>query len=233
MRELATAQPVFSSCSVALIHVCDKDTQTLIQPNQWTAANFEQKNALTWEESVLETEGVRTCTVVVNEADGVNKGSESNVRVFCGSHDKCVYCWNGREGKQLWKAALDSEIYSTPVACTIFQNYKDGRETELLIGFKVSESIDSSEPENALHSNDISTSKCSTTPEMTTTGSSTLSCVCACTTFGGVYLLDAYTGGVLGSLRLPGKVFSSPVVVDNHIIVGCRDDHAYCLECFL
>lgn len=57
-----------------------------------------------------------------------------------------------------------------------------------------------------------------------------ISCVCVCSTAGSVYMLDAVCGHILGSLELPGNIFSSPVVVDSCILVGCRDDHVYCIE---
>lgn len=37
--------------------------------------------------------------------------------VFCGSHDRHVYCWrmeNDRESRKAWQAELDSEVYSIP-----------------------------------------------------------------------------------------------------------------------
>jgi outer membrane protein assembly factor BamB len=32
------------------------------------------------------------------------------------------------------------------------------------------------------------------------------------------------------SALLPGEVFSSPVFVDSWVLLGCRDDHLYCLK---
>jgi acyl-CoA synthetase len=32
------------------------------------------------------------------------------------------------------------------------------------------------------------------------------------------------------SAQLPGEVFSSPVFVDSWVLLGCRDDHLYCLK---
>lgn len=54
-------------------------------------------------------------------------------------------------------------------------------------------------------------------------------CFVACaSTDGTVSVLCSKTGVVLGSIRLPGEVFSSPVIVGDHLIVGCRDDFVYC-----
>ena len=45
-----------------------------------------------------------------------------------------------------------------------------------------------------------------------------------------MYLLDLSDGSTLGHLRLPGDVFSSPVVVGSEVVVGCRDDNVYCMQ---
>ena len=58
--------------------------------------------------------------------------------------------------------------------------------------------------------------------------------VCSCR--GVFYLLEATSGRVLASRRLPADVFSSPVVVtddasnDVFVVVGCRDDNVHCLR---
>ena len=49
-------------------------------------------------------------------------------------------------------------------------------------------------------------------------------------TTGTLYMLDFNSGRLLGSYSLPGEVFSSPVVVDNRVLIGCRDDFLYSLE---
>ena len=49
-------------------------------------------------------------------------------------------------------------------------------------------------------------------------------------TVGNLYILDVHSGVLLESYSLPREVFSSPVVVDKQIIVGCRNDYLYSLE---
>jgi outer membrane protein assembly factor BamB len=34
----------------------------------------------------------------------------------------------------------------------------------------------------------------------------------------------------VAALKLPGDVFSSPVMLDGRIFVGCRDNNLYCLQ---
>ena len=215
MKQLKTGQSVFSSCCVA--QLCGRDTQTPQISNSPTPESAEQK-------TMLQRDG---------EHEGVEKEAEevmeSNVRLFSGSHDKCVYCWNGQDGEQLWKSGLDSVVYSTPVACNLLlQTASLSLERELEPPTNIMESFNPRQ-----HSDTSPTNWSAAKPDISTADSSTLPCVCACTTSGQVYILDALKGCILGSVRLPGEVFSSPVVVDNLIVVGCRDDCVYCIECGL
>lgn len=47
---------------------------------------------------------------------------------------------------------------------------------------------------------------------------------------GTLYFLNASTGRVLKTLRLGGKIFSSPAVVDGRLYVGCQDGKLYCVR---
>ncbi|XP_055712836.1 beta-alanine-activating enzyme-like isoform X1 [Phlebotomus papatasi] len=49
-----------------------------------------------------------------------------------------------------------------------------------------------------------------------------------CTTTGQLIVLNAKVGHPVCLVELPGEVFSSPVVQDDLIFVGCRDNHLYC-----
>ena len=55
-------------------------------------------------------------------------------------------------------------------------------------------------------------------------------CVCCVCSTGLLHLLELGSGAVLGSVRLPGEVFSSPVVRQGRIVVGCRDDKVYAVD---
>ena len=208
VKQLKTGQPVFSSCSVA--QLCDGDTQTPQVSIKRTPESSRQKT---------QTQRNREDECAEKEVEGecglaVNKVKESNVRLFSGSHDKCVYCWNGPDGELVWKTALDSEVYSTPVSCNLLLQmaslFQEKMDTELEAPADITESS------KLLHSSDASPVNMSATKcGVTTAASSTLPCVCACSTSGHVYLLDAQKGDILGSMRLPGEVFSSPAVVEN------------------
>ena len=105
-------------------------------------------------------------------------------KIYYGSHDKHIYCWNGNLQLEWKSQELDSEIYSIP--CVAKTGVK-----------------------SALRAYDVSV-------------------LMVVTTSGFVYSLNPYNGQLLGRFTLPMDVFSSPVVHDNHIVTGCRDDHVYC-----
>lgn len=43
-------------------------------------------------------------------------------------------------------------------------------------------------------------------------------------------MFDHHSGKILTTYQLPGQVFSSPVVHENLIFLGCRDNHFYTLR---
>nr|XP_056711429.1 beta-alanine-activating enzyme [Euleptes europaea] len=49
-------------------------------------------------------------------------------------------------------------------------------------------------------------------------------------TDGRIWILNAKTGVVEGSGKLPGEVFSSPVIWGTKLVVGCRNNYVYCLD---
>ncbi|XP_039555079.1 beta-alanine-activating enzyme isoform X2 [Passer montanus] len=52
----------------------------------------------------------------------------------------------------------------------------------------------------------------------------------AVSTDGKVWILNAKSGTAEGIDKLPGEVFSSPVVWGTKLVVGCRNDYVYCLD---
>lgn len=51
----------------------------------------------------------------------------------------------------------------------------------------------------------------------------------SCTTTGFINLLD-FNGFFINSLKLNGEVFSSPLIINNEIYIGCRDNYFYSLN---
>ena len=53
-----------------------------------------------------------------------------------------------------------------------------------------------------------------------------------CATYSGyMFVLNASSGVVMGSIRLPGEIFSNPLLIqEQDIYIGCRDNHLYKLR---
>ena len=176
----ATEKPLFSSCCV---------TEVLGSSN-WTPSIHVQVQSSSQYE-------------VNSEIKQNRRESETQWRVFSGSHDKAVYCWNERLELE-WRTELDSEMYSTPCLSHLRIRFQ-GRGL----------------PNPSQSDSDDSSMKPSCTE---------VPCVCACSTAGFIYVVELFSGTIVGSHELPWDIFSSPVVVDSCIVVGCRDDHVYCIE---
>ena len=123
-------------------------------------------------------------------------GKPQQPYIFCGSHDKHIYCWNGDTLELEWKTNLEAEVYSTPFCGVVQATVENSAESK----------------------------------EYPTTIASPLPTVCVCSTIGLICLLNPQTGDIFARFRLPGDVFSSPVLLNNYIVVGCRNDYVYCLR---
>ena len=51
-----------------------------------------------------------------------------------------------------------------------------------------------------------------------------------CSTSGQIDIVNCSNGRLVCSTNVPGELFSSPVVCDERLIIGCRDDNIYCFE---
>lgn len=212
----------------------------------------------------------------------VNRHQEQHVPdvsflLFCGSHDKHVYCWQGQGESACtrWKTELDSEVYSIPFVSTI--PLKDGNSRHGRVSVMLRHSppllrstppeqlnvfsqapvqgqerghtsvsvpvrgqkqailayIDEYKDENVVpvqvmspvHAQSFSDMPEESSPVVSS--QELLTVVCVCSSNGIVFVLDALSGRVLGSFKAPWDIYSSPVVVGNSIIVGCRNDSVY------
>ena len=51
-----------------------------------------------------------------------------------------------------------------------------------------------------------------------------------CSTSGQIDIVNCVNGRLVCSTNVPGELFSSPVVCDDRLIIGCRDDNIYCFK---
>ena len=66
-------------------------------------------------------------------------------------------------------------------------------------------------------------------PPSSTSDVPSLDAVTVCSVDGILYIINIVNGEILAKHHFPGKTFSSPCVVNNKILVGCRDNSLYCL----
>ncbi|XP_076346955.1 LOW QUALITY PROTEIN: aminoadipate-semialdehyde dehydrogenase [Tachypleus tridentatus] len=57
-----------------------------------------------------------------------------------------------------------------------------------------------------------------------------LQVVTVSSTSGYFYVLSPFSGKLITSHCFPGEIFSSPVMVNNQLLLGCRDNSMYCVE---
>ena len=143
--------------------------------------------------------------------------------LLIGSHDGGIYClqrsvkiysivqllyaWSDI-GCVIWRTQLPSAVFSSPFAA------------QLLLQFS-----DQTQPSKAENNFEMHSVK-----KQGTVHSAQKGVVCICSTLGGVFLLDLTDGHICGHLQLPGEVFSSPVLFQDKVLVGCRDNNLYALH---
>lgn len=52
----------------------------------------------------------------------------------------------------------------------------------------------------------------------------------AASTDGKLWILESESGNLQRVYQLPGEVFSSPVVWESMLVIGCRNNYVYCLD---
>lgn len=54
--------------------------------------------------------------------------------------------------------------------------------------------------------------------------------VCVASSKGIIYVLQASDGKIITSWTCPKEIFSSPIVLDDILVIGCRDNNIYCFN---
>lgn len=54
--------------------------------------------------------------------------------------------------------------------------------------------------------------------------------IVAATMRGSIYVVDSISHTLISKIHLDGEIFSTPVVFQNNILFGCRNDFVYCFE---
>uniref|UniRef100_A0ABM5GI35 Beta-alanine-activating enzyme isoform X1 n=2 Tax=Pogona vitticeps TaxID=103695 RepID=A0ABM5GI35_9SAUR len=141
--------------------------------------------------------------------------------VFVGCVDGNLYCFN-HSGEKVWQFSSNGPIFSSPCvsscASEIFFGSHDccayccNKEGQLVWKFETTSAVYATP--FVFHSHD----------------SEDKTLLAVVSTDGRIWILNTKTGFVEGTEKLPGEVFSSPVVWGSAIVVGCRNNFVYCLD---
>ncbi|XP_062566768.1 LOW QUALITY PROTEIN: beta-alanine-activating enzyme-like [Saccostrea cucullata] len=141
--------------------------------------------------------------------------------ILVGSHDCCVYCLTP-DGKQVWKHRSTDFVYAT---CFCFGDRSNDHNNLNEGGLKIS-----SNTQNQMNKSRT----LNTTADFNQFSYESMQCkylYCVVTSKDGkITIIDTDTGQEVNSVKLPGEVFSSPVVVGGLLTVGCRDNNVYCFD---
>uniref|UniRef100_H2ZXZ7 Beta-alanine-activating enzyme n=1 Tax=Latimeria chalumnae TaxID=7897 RepID=H2ZXZ7_LATCH len=141
--------------------------------------------------------------------------------VFVGCVDGNFYCFS-HAGEKLWQYSTSGPVFSSPCVSSftnkVFSGSHDGfiycfsLEGDLLWQFKTSAKVYSTP--FVFHDRDLDDRPL----------------IAVISTDGSLWILDTESGLLKASYKFPGEVFSSPVVWEKTLTVGCRNDYVYCME---
>lgn len=140
----------------------------------------------------------------------------------------CVGCVDGsllcftHAGEQVWRFSAGGPVFSSPCI--------PASEREIFFGshdcFLYCCSM-----EGHLQWKFETTARVYTTPfAFSNQSCSSESLLAAASTDGKLWILESQSGKLRSVHVLPGEVFSSPVVWESMLIIGCRNNYVYCLD---
>ncbi|XP_027741321.1 beta-alanine-activating enzyme isoform X1 [Empidonax traillii] len=145
--------------------------------------------------------------------------------VCVGCVDGNLYCYT-HSGEKVWQFSTNGPVFSSPCLSSLTKQeiffgshdcfiYCCNMEGNLLWKFEATSSVYGTP--FIFQSDDLSNKIL----------------LAAVSTDGKVWILNAKTGTAQGVDKLPGEVFSSPVVWGTKLVVGCRNDYVYCLDLYI
>ncbi|XP_068134701.1 beta-alanine-activating enzyme isoform X2 [Hyperolius riggenbachi] len=145
----------------------------------------------------------------------------SQDHVVFGSVDTKLYCLS-HWGEKLWQLSTEGPIFSSPCVST--------HSKQVLFGSHDG-SIYCCSPEGELLWRYKTSSRVYATPFVfPNPHAENTELLAAASTDGALLLLDTHSGLLIGHCTLEGEVFSSPVVYNNHLLIGCRNNFIYCFD---
>ncbi|XP_012496551.1 PREDICTED: acyl-CoA synthetase family member 4 [Propithecus coquereli] len=146
----------------------------------------------------------------------------------CCSQYVCIGCVDGNLlcfthwGEQVWQFSTSGPIFSSPCTSASEQDVFFGSHDCFIYCCNM---------EGHLQWKFETTSRVYATPFVFHNQSqSNEMLLAAASTDGKLWVLDSQTGQLQSVYELPGEVFSSPVVWESMLIIGCRNNYVYCLD---
>ncbi|NXP32817.1 ACSF4 enzyme, partial [Leiothrix lutea] len=145
--------------------------------------------------------------------------------VCVGCVDGNLYCYS-HSGEKVWQFSTNGPVFSSPCLSSLTKQeiffgshdcfiYCCNMEGDLLWKFEATSSVYGTP--FIFQSDDLNNKIL----------------LAAVSTDGKVWILNARSGTAEGVYKLPGEVFSSPVVWGTKLVVGCRNDYVYCLDLYI
>ncbi|NXX42877.1 ACSF4 enzyme, partial [Tricholaema leucomelas] len=142
--------------------------------------------------------------------------------VCVGSVDGNLYCYT-HTGEKAWQFATNGPVFSSPCISSL-------TEQEVFVGSHDCFIYCCSMEGQLLWKFEATSSVYGAPFVFQSDGCKDRILLAAVSTDGRVWILNAKTGTTEGTDKLPGEVFSSPVVWGTKLVVGCRNDYVYCLD---
>ncbi|XP_009901032.2 beta-alanine-activating enzyme [Dryobates pubescens] len=142
--------------------------------------------------------------------------------VCVGCVDGNLYCYT-HAGEKAWQFATEGPVFSSPCISSLTKQ-------EVFVGSHDCFIYCCSTEGNLLWKFKATSSVYGAPFVFQSDGLQNRTLLAAVSTDGRVWILNAKSGTAEGAHKLPGEVFSSPVVWGTKLVVGCRNDYVYCLD---
>ncbi|XP_009205312.2 beta-alanine-activating enzyme isoform X2 [Papio anubis] len=146
----------------------------------------------------------------------------------CCSQYVCIGCVDGNLlcfthfGEQVWQFCTSGPIFSSPCTSSSEQKIFFGSHDCFVYCCNMKGHLQwKFETTSRVYATPFAFHNCNSSNEML---------LAAASTDGKLWILESQSGQLQSVYELPGEVFSSPVVLESMLIIGCRDNYVYCLD---
>ncbi|XP_025242415.1 beta-alanine-activating enzyme isoform X1 [Theropithecus gelada] len=146
----------------------------------------------------------------------------------CCSQYVCIGCVDGNLlcfthfGEQVWQFCTSGPIFSSPCTSSSEQKIFFGSHDCFVYCCNMKGHLQwKFETTSRVYATPFAFHNCNGSNEML---------LAAASTDGKLWILESQSGQLQSVYELPGEVFSSPVVLESMLIIGCRDNYVYCLD---